>query len=66
MKNICPNNEGEDGYDDKCHEGMGIHQHRRVSSVDGLTFHSEGNFFPPPYQVLDAISGNIQWVTSPT
>ena len=40
-------NEGEDGHNNECHEGTGIHQLGQVSSVDELTFHSAGNFFPP-------------------
>ena len=59
------NDEGEDGHDDEHHEGTGIHQLGQVSSVDGLTFHSTGNFLPPPSQVPNATSGSIQWVTGP-
>jgi len=33
--------------------------------VDELTFHSAGNFFPPPSQVLDATGGNERWVKGP-
>jgi len=34
---------------------MNIHQLGWASSVDGLTYHSAGNFLPPPSQVPDAI-----------
>ena len=51
--------EGEDGHGDECHEGMGIHQPGRASSVVRLTLHSVNNFLPPPSQVPDAAGGSI-------
>ena len=32
---------------------------------DGLTFHSTGDFLPPPCQVLNATGGNIRRFTVP-
>ena len=58
--------EGEDGYNDEHHDGMGIQQFGWVSPVDGLAFHSPGNFLLLPYKVLNAIGGNVQQIMRPT
>lgn len=57
--------EGENGYDDERHEGAGVHQLERASSVERLTFHSTGDFLPPSCQVPDATGGNIRRITRP-
>ena len=54
--------EGEDEHDDERHERIGIHQLGQISSVDRLTFHSTGDFFPLSCQVPDATGRNIRWV----